>query len=222
MREETYMANEDKKDAPEDLNEPPEIKSAIDKGWYYAAGGSRHGPVSAQAIGDLLKQHEIEPDVQVWRKGMSDWVNIRESELGGLVSSEPPPVSSHFVTNLVVWIIAVLPLGFGIINASITQQNLANQIMGVPDLQHGGPLQSAPISVLIIAVINAILCVIDVNLLKRAGYDAQWLGAIFWGFFLAPVYLFFRARRLKQRPYYAILWIVMAIVGAIIQGAAGS
>jgi hypothetical protein len=33
---------------------------------------------------------------------------------------------------------------------------------------------------------------------------------------LTPVYLFLRAKRLKQRPYYAVAWILSLIVGFLI------
>jgi hypothetical protein len=66
--------------------------------WHYVDKGVRRGPVSATMIEDLLNKKEIETDTQVWRKGMTDWKSIRESDLAELVATEPPAISPQRIS----------------------------------------------------------------------------------------------------------------------------
>jgi hypothetical protein len=63
-------------------------------------------------------------------------------------------------------------------------------------------------------IINAILCLWDERQIRKAGYADGWL--TFFGMFLAPVYLFLRARRLKTFPSYGIGWIASFLVAVVI------
>jgi hydrogenase large subunit len=42
--------------------------------WYYVHQGDRFGPVSEQALVELLQQGTLRPDDLVWTDGMADWV----------------------------------------------------------------------------------------------------------------------------------------------------
>lgn len=42
--------------------------------WYYAQGGSQHGPVPAEQLGDLLRGGQLAPSDLTWRDGMADWL----------------------------------------------------------------------------------------------------------------------------------------------------
>lgn len=84
----------------EELSAPPplpDLGAATQPGpneWHYVVNGARRGPTTATTIKDLLDKKEIETDTQVWRKGMPEWKPLRESDLGELVASEPPAISS--------------------------------------------------------------------------------------------------------------------------------
>lgn len=41
--------------------------------WYYAKDGTRLGPITDTALGDLVRQGTIGPTTLVWRAGMADW-----------------------------------------------------------------------------------------------------------------------------------------------------
>jgi len=47
--------------------------------WFYGKNGSQHGPVSEQAIKQLLSTHQIDSATIVWREGMSDWTPISKT-----------------------------------------------------------------------------------------------------------------------------------------------
>ncbi|TYL99217.1 hypothetical protein FXB40_03695 [Bradyrhizobium rifense] len=63
-------------------------------------------------------------------------------------------------------------------------------------------------------VINALLGWLDDRRLKQAGYGSRLTRVT--AVLITPVYLFLRAKRLKQRPYYAVAWILSIIVGFLI------
>jgi hypothetical protein len=60
-------------------------------------------------------------------------------------------------------------------------------------------------------LVNTLLSVLDFLRLKKAGHRSLWLGLA--ATLLTPIYLFARAKRLEQRPFYAIAWIISLILG---------
>lgn len=180
--------------------------------WYYVANGARRGPTTATTIKDLLNKKEIETDTQVWRQGMPEWKPLRESDLGDLVAAEPPAISSKHIGNGYVWTLALLPLVFGVIEAVVSASNqdatVRSLALGLP--YH--PSRGLPFQVPL--VINGLLGWLDDRRLQQAGYGSRTTRVT--AVLLAPVYLFLRAKRLKQRPYYAVAWIISMIVGFFI------
>jgi len=197
--------------------EPPPIPASQNE-WYYVREGAKQGPVSASHIGDLLARNQIEMDGQVWRKGMTEWKSIRESDLAYLVASAPPAIATHLIGNGYVWTLAILPLVIGIIDASIAQ---SNQEAAARSLVLGFPYNPGrELPWIIPTLINSILGWLDERRLRKAGYGSNWLLAA--AVLFVPAYLFARARRLKQRPTYAIFWLITVVVALLLEGAANS
>lgn len=202
----------------EELSAPPplpDLGAASQPGpneWYYVVNGARRGPTTATTIKDLLNKKEIETDTQVWRKGMPEWKPLRESDLSELVAAEPPALSSKHIGNGYVWTLALLPIVLGVIEAMVSASNqdaAARAVaFGVPyHASRGLPFQ-VPV------IINGLLGWLDDRRLQKAGYGSRATRVT--SVLLTPVYLFMRAKRLKQRPYYAVAWIVSLIIGFII------
>lgn len=63
-------------------------------------------------------------------------------------------------------------------------------------------------------LLNALLCLLDEQQLKRAGYADKWL--TLFGILLAPVYLFLRAKRLRRTPSYGYSWVLSFIVSILL------
>ena len=42
--------------------------------WYYARGNQQQGPVALQALQDLLRTGQLQPNDLVWKQGMPNWV----------------------------------------------------------------------------------------------------------------------------------------------------
>jgi len=180
--------------------------------WYYVANGSRQGPVPASAIRELLKRKELKTDTQVWRKGMPEWKSLRESDLAEFVAAEPPAISPQHIGNGYVWILALLPLLIGVIEAAVSASNqeaaARSLVLGFP--YH--PSKGLPFQIPLL--VNALLGWLDDRKLKQAGYGSRVTRVT--AVLFQPVYLFLRANRLKQRPYYAGAWIISFVAGLLI------
>ena len=42
--------------------------------WFYARGNQQQGPVAVQALQDLLRTGQLQPNDLVWKQGMPNWV----------------------------------------------------------------------------------------------------------------------------------------------------
>lgn len=203
----------------EELSAPPplpDIGDATQPGpneWHYIVnGGARRGPTTATTIKDLLDKKEIETDTQVWRKGMPEWKPLPESDLRDLVAAEPPPVSSKHIGNGYVWTLALLPLVIGVIEAVVSA---TNQEAAVRSLALGFPYHpSRGLPYQVPLAVNALLGWLDDRRLRQAGYGSRTTRIT--AVLIAPFYLFLRAKRLRQRPYYAVAWIISMIAGFLI------
>ncbi len=58
---------------PGEDDAPPPLPLADGFEWYYEDDEKPLGPVSSQALLDLLNLAEISPATRIWRKGMEDW-----------------------------------------------------------------------------------------------------------------------------------------------------
>lgn len=202
----------------EELSAPPPLpdfekaNNRTSNEWYYVSKGIRQGPTTAAAIKSLLDKKEIETDTQVWRKGMPEWKILRQSDLTDLVAAEPPAISPQHIGNGYVWTLAVLPLVFGVIDAAVAA---SNQEAAARTIMLGFPYHpSKGLPFYIPVLINGLLGWLDDRQLEQAGYGSRLtrITAVLF----QPVYLFLRAKRLKQRPYYAVAWILSLIAGLLI------
>ena len=190
--------------------------------WFYSHRGTIVGPVSGVHLTDLHLQGKLENDVHVWRKGLKGWLPITEySELlcAG-IDRGLPPLSPQLISNTLVWIVALLPLAFMLIDAAIVQlqmqQLLASGWWNLLEIKEQGGLITTSVKrpeglpMFIPAVLNSVLCFLDERKLKRAGYSTQHMPAL--ALLLSPVYLFVRAKKLKQVAYYGVVWIALTLI----------
>lgn len=157
------------------------------KEWYYAMNGERIGAISKSKLITLYKTEKIFLGTKVWKNGMPDWVELRETDLVQERNS-PPPLKGNDIDNTLVWILAFAPIIGTIIEYLIS----------------GTIGETSSILWKISICINTILCIFDERKLKKAGYNTKEL--MLWAIFLVPVYLFRRAYLLKQKSGYAIVW----------------
>lgn len=183
-----------------------------DEGWFYTQGGQRKGPVPAERLRELLAAQTIDAETLVWRKGLADWQVLRSTEIGAPLKDTPPPVATSQINNGLVWALAFAPIAYLFIDAAL----LNYQNTHLPGDTFFEAFLS-PLTWLIPITVNAILCLVDVEQLKRAGYSSGWM--TLFALLLAPVYLFVRAQRLRQTPTYGFVWIASFIVSIVMRAA---
>ena len=181
--------------------------TANDDGWFYALGGQRKGPVSADELRELVAAQTINGETPIWRKGLADWQPLRTTEIGTQLKDNPPPIASSHVNNGFVWTLAVAPIAYVLLDIAILGYQINH-----PYEDHAF---SSALSWLIPVTTNAILCLVDAEQLKRAGYTSGWM--TLFALLLAPVYLFVRAQRLSQTPTYGFVWIASFVVSIILR-----
>lgn len=172
--------------------------------WHYEFMGTRKGPVDSLAMQNLLQKTVISASTLVWRPGFDDWIELGRSELKHLLPQNiPPPLSGARVNNTYVWILAFAPILGGFLEAIVAGMITGSDSPVV--------IQAAMKNLWWITVmLNILLLVLDERRIRAAGHDTKSFSGT-W-LFLVPLYLFKRAKYLKQNPAYAWIWLVMVLI----------
>ncbi len=181
-------------------------ETTTDDSWFYTQGGQRLGPVSADKLRDLLAAQLIDGETPIWRKGLGDWQPVRATEIGASLQDSPPPVAAAHVNNMLVWTLAFMPIAYVVIDAFIYGYRVNHPEADQTFLNS--------LTWMIPFAINGGLCFGDERQLALAGHNTKNLQIL--AVLLAPVYLFVRAKRVKQTPIYGYVWIGTFLVAAIL------
>lgn len=156
--------------------------------WYYAKDGQRLGPIAEAEVVAMLSRQELSRETMVWQSGWPDWLPLQQTALARHLSG-PPPLVGEAVGNVWVWLLAFAPA-------------LGEFLAGFVSA-----LFSIPLGYLwwITLLLNVGLSTLDERKLRLAGHDTSRMGAA-W---IVPVYLFKRARVLRQNNAYFIVWCVL-------------
>lgn len=186
--------------------------TARDEPWFYTQGGQRKGPVTADKLRELLAAQTIDPETLIWRTGLADWLELRGTEIGAQLKDTPPPIAANDVNNGLVWALAFAPIAYVFVDVALLKYQINHPL-------DDGFYETflSPLTWLVPVMTNAVLCLLDTEQLKRAGYSSGWM--TLFALLLAPVYLFARAQRLRQTPTYGFVWIA-SFIGSIILRAA--
>ncbi len=157
--------------------------------WHYELSGVRSGPVSRSEILSLISSGKLARGSFVWKTGIPDWVTLDSTEFASQFSDVPPPLTGEAVDNTLIWWLAFAPLGGAFI---------AGFLSGATHK----PISDFWWATL---VLNIALSMADEKKLQKAGHDTEKMG----GAWLVPVYLFNRAKVLKQNNAYFIVWVVL-------------
>lgn len=176
----------------------------VEKKWFYVRNGNRLGPESEKGILDLITEGKIVPDTSVWG-GVGDWCAARESAIGYLFRDHkdgPPPVAARDVNNRFVLLALVssfltLPAA-GIVYAWFISVGSEVPIAALWAIPFGFGLQIT-------------LCEWDAKKLKASGFVPP---NDFWTLF-APIYFYKRGNVVGAKRFYALLWMLALVVGAI-------
>lgn len=163
--------------------------------WHYELSGVRLGPVSHSEILSLISRSKLARGSFVWKKGMPDWAILESTVFSSQFSDSPPPLTGDAVNNTLVWWLAFAPIG-GVFAAGflsgVTHKSMSNFWW-------------------VTLVLNIALSIADEKMLQKAGHDTEKMG----GAWLVPVYLFNRAKVLKQNNAYFIVWVVLFCLSLI-------
>lgn len=67
----------------------------MSESWHYPWQGKSEGPVSAEAMADLIRAGRVRADTLVWREGMANWEPARGHFGFATSASTPPPMPAY-------------------------------------------------------------------------------------------------------------------------------
>lgn len=157
--------------------------------WYYEENGKKTGPISSSKIKNFVKNnHTIYRFTKVWRDDMPEWKKADDTELAQYFEG-PPPLTGDSVNNTIVWVLSFAPIIGEIIFSELFHLRQ---------------------SWILYFGLNVALSLLDEKKLNAAGHNTRALGL--GSAWLVPVYLFKRAKALKQNLAYFIVWIVSFVL----------
>ena len=162
--------------------------------WHFAKGEKRSGPISTEAILQMIERGELGSQDHVWRKGWPEWRPIEKTPLIQATTT-PPPLTGSAVGNKLVWTVAILQLLFGLLESQ-------------EDTIHARTV------ILFSVILTGVLLSFDWHGLKMAGYTSRYMALCAWFFW--PAYLFMRARMLSHKW---LSYFVVSLAAAILTAA---
>lgn len=167
--------------------------------WFYEEDGRRRGPATEEEIVNLIRAERISYGSLVWREGFPEWLRAEDTELRPhLEKASPPPITGKHVSNGIVWILAFAPL-IGL----LLEAFFAYAVNGGDDAAEAALADNR--YWFITLALNIGLSYLDESRLKRAGHNTRAFRGMTW---LVPVYLFQRAKALRQSFAYFIVWLI--------------
>jgi hypothetical protein len=177
--------------------------SSIEKKWFYENGGRREGPVAESAVIEMIQTGKISYGSLVWEKGFQNWQQVENTELSVYLREvSPPPLSGEQVNNTFAWILAFAPLIGSIIQGFIVGIKYADIIEKLSPMQIMSYSENYWYVTLLL---NIALSFLDERALAKSGHNTAKFKGWVW---LVPVYLYQRAKNLKQSNAYFIVWCV--------------
>lgn len=167
--------------------------------WYYEDNGERRGSLDEAQMIELIHAGRLDRHTPVWKIGSADWQLLDDSELRShLDSLAPPPSSSRDIDNRLIWLLACAPLLGHLLEWVLAFALNTSQI------QTERAMEAARYWYATLAL-NLLLGVLDERRLKQTGHDTARLRGWVW---LAPAYLYRRARHLGHSLGYFVAWLL--------------
>ena len=154
--------------------------------WFYEKNGKRLGPFSTP---DMLSFHsagDIHDNTLVWTKAFAgEWRPYSTSEIAADNNDGPPLLPAANVNSTFAWIFALVPLIELFIERLLTN-SVANYRSDIG------------VAIIVSATTYGILGYLDARQIERSGRNKKSV-SLKWFIWLAPAYLFQRARALGQK-----------------------
>ncbi len=171
--------------------------------WYFEQSGSRHGPVTLETLLSFLKSKMVTGDTPCLESGSRQRVEaarvrfIHKASRRRQTRSPPLPKSTPKASSFFAWTIALVPIVGGFIQMVLAADGAL-------------PREGAVLCVYF--VVYTILCTLDSNHIKNSRASSDLPIRWFW---LVPVYLYKRARILRQPLTYLWAWVIALFIGAL-------
>lgn len=183
---------------------PPKQPDDDGHSWFYTDDGKRIGPVSTERIRALLTEGVIGRTTQVWRKGLSDWQSLYETELAQqLPDDQPPPLSSAHIGNGYAWALAFAPIWATVLHYTVAYFYLSATL---------GLFYEFQLDRLVLKTwyfswgLNTLMAFLDEHALKAAGWD-RVTKLKTWMTWLVPVYLYKRDQLAGAGVTRFLIWM---------------
>lgn len=167
--------------------------------WFYEEKGLRIGGIDEPAMITLIEAGKLRHGSNVWKQGLADWVKLEDTHLRvHLDQLSPPPLTGQYVNNTLVWVLVFAPLLGLFLESFIAMLVYSNENHAMDAVADGKLFY-------ITVALNILLSFLDEKRLQKAGHSTQAFKGWVW---LVPVYLYQRAKHLKQNLAYFIVWLI--------------
>ncbi|MCY1359455.1 GYF domain 2 [compost metagenome] len=180
-----------------------EMPSATADKWFYEEKGQRLGGIDESAMIALIQSGKLRHGSSVWKQGLADWMNLEDTPLRiHLDQLSPPPLTGQNVSNTLVWVLAFAPILGLFLESFVAMLVYDNENRAMNAVSDGKFFY-------ITLVLNILLSVLDEKRLQKAGHNTSAFKGWVW---LVPVYLYQRAKQLKQNLAYFSVWIACFVL----------
>jgi hypothetical protein len=177
--------------------------------WFYEEKGQRLGGIDESAMIALIKSGKLGHGSNVWKQGFVNWMKLEDTPLRPhLDQLSPPPLTGQQVNNTVVWVLAFGPILGLFLESFVAMLAYSDEDLALDAVTNS---QFFYISV----ALNILLSLWDSKRLQKAGHNTRAFKGWAW---LIPVYLYQRAKHLKQNLAYFFVWL--ACFGLVLLGTA--
>lgn len=187
-----------------------EMPSTTADQWFYEEKGQRLGGIDESAMVILIQSGKLRHGSSVWKQGFTDWAKLEDTPLRiHLDRLSPPPLTGQHVSNTLVWVLAFAPMLGLFLEGFVAMLVYGNEDWAIDAVSDGKFFY-------ITIALNILLSVLDEKRLQKAGHNTSAFKGWVW---LVPVYLYQRARQLKQSLACFIVWIVcfvLVLLGAVV------
>src|SRR5471030_2100971 len=171
--------------------------------WHCEKDGNRIGPVSDDDVCALIRQRAIASHNLVGKQGFTDWCALGETELARHLEAATslPALPAARIGNVVVWLLAFAPLFDtamqAMLGSALAPSDELAGLVGEIAVRTGQYRR-------VTLALNIGLSHLDERRLTRAGVDTSGFGTLV---VILPVYLWKRAKSLRQTPTYFWTWL---------------
>lgn len=170
--------------------------------WYFEKNGGRLGPFSIERVRQAYTSGEIQHHTLVWNNSFgTEWRPLIAAGVIDDKTAGPPPLPVKAINNSFAWIFALFPL-IGLLFEKIIEDSVPST-----ESSYGRTL-------LIYGAAYTILGYIDERQIEKSGRNKNSV-LLKWLFFIAPAYLFQRARALGERKTLFGVWVA-AFIGSLV------